>query len=722
MADYQFSYYPPPPEDISGDSVMEQTERALNELGGFIDDANGNASSALEIAQAAEAAAQEALNTANNAQTTADNANTTANNALDVANQALEAAESGSSAALERANEAYDLAAQANTTANNADTKAEQASTDADTALDRANEAYELADSQAGAISGLQEQLTEVSDETEKAQGIFEKTESVINANDHIETPDRLYVTNAESLNFPLSPPLYFRTYVDEAHERVHQWVWTGSNDYYIRTGELTGTPTDSSGIVSLEYTGTTQETNTLDVALASGVMSVSLGTTGDWTLTQSTVSNTIIECTLSVTNATATQSGYFQVQDSVLVRITDGVAEIEEESAQSPLVGVYIESHTFDNTTGALSIVFRVEWEFTDVDYSATFTEWRSLSGEGGGSGATQNSILQAVTATGSGIDLNNVINISGNYYAANTAIANLPIAKEGFLEVRSDSENSHTVQRYTDTSGSVWQRFSSSNPDITDGTSNYECVFSSGTFSTSVTLTCSVANGRMTLYGMNQYLSISVSSQGTALSGTLEFWAPSSNTAIDFPTNGYSLTITPATGTDILSVSIAGDGTETITSDVATFTGVSSIKYLSSAIQPNANHIVWLELTASWLNYSGTIEWTDWIPNYVELVDNQTTATSVTISATTLPNVLLTPAADITITINDLGLSYNKVTAIKIVPTAAINITWVFTGTDGIIWTNLESLSSLAAGEIGIVNIMVFSGDCVAAKILPA
>lgn len=291
-------------------------------------------------------------------------------------------------------------------------------------------------------------------------------------------------------------------------------------------------------------------------------------------------------------TNFPVSMPCFFEVlRDSNLNAVTQRAWTIEDPRP-------YQRTGAIDNTT-------------TPGTPTVAWNQW-SQSGEGGE--VNPNSILQAITVSSAAPDLDNVLNLSGNYYAANTAIANLPAPVEGLLEVRSDTENSHTIQRYTALDGRVWNRSSTSDPEITDGTSTYIIAFTSGTFTTSVQATLSVSNNQMVIFGQNSYLYVYASTTGTVFSPRIEFWAPASS-GIDFDSNGYSLTITPQTGASTVNVSVAGDGTETITSDTAEFTGISTIKYLSSSIQPNENAIVYIDIAATWLDFTGTIDWTAWV-----------------------------------------------------------------------------------------------------------
>ncbi len=93
----EFHYTPTGTGVISGKEVLEQTEDAINDLGGQISGdvqaAIDTANNALNTATTASADAQNAVNTANTAYTAATNAQNTANTAQNTASNALTAAQ-----------------------------------------------------------------------------------------------------------------------------------------------------------------------------------------------------------------------------------------------------------------------------------------------------------------------------------------------------------------------------------------------------------------------------------------------------------------------------------------------------------------------------------------------------------------------------------------------------------------------------------------------------
>ena len=142
--EFQFHYVKTPTGSISGQSVLTQTEDAINDLGDYMVDATADATEALNKAT-------EALNTANTAQQNASEALSTANaasgkvNSLETVVNSWDATIKDSNAkasqAVSTANAANTKSAQAVSTANSANTKSDQAVKTANTASSTANTA-----------------------------------------------------------------------------------------------------------------------------------------------------------------------------------------------------------------------------------------------------------------------------------------------------------------------------------------------------------------------------------------------------------------------------------------------------------------------------------------------------------------------------------------------------------------------------------------------------
>ena len=140
-----FKYVPPSPEALSGQSFIEQTEAAFNDLGGRYDRLEENVSQAvteaLSAAQGAEAVAGGALLTAQEAESAAREALAETSSF----SGRMTALESSALAALGRAGEAYDLAAVADSKAGGAQNAAAGAQASAESAQSEAGQARQAA-------------------------------------------------------------------------------------------------------------------------------------------------------------------------------------------------------------------------------------------------------------------------------------------------------------------------------------------------------------------------------------------------------------------------------------------------------------------------------------------------------------------------------------------------------------------------------------------------
>ena len=145
---FDFHYVKTPTGSISGQSVLKQTEDAINEVGEFSYQASQDAASALQKAE-------QAVDTANTANNTASNALTQVNAAVEKVNtlevqvgdiaEQVEQANSKADQAVSTANSALSTAQQALSTANTALTNSENAVTTANSANTTANNANSTA-------------------------------------------------------------------------------------------------------------------------------------------------------------------------------------------------------------------------------------------------------------------------------------------------------------------------------------------------------------------------------------------------------------------------------------------------------------------------------------------------------------------------------------------------------------------------------------------------
>lgn len=231
---YNFQYVPTS-GTLSGESFEKQTEKAINEIGAYAEDALENAQEiaddALAAANAAQAAANNAVITSQNAQTIAQSAQTTAN----AAQGAAQAAQNTANGAQTRADGAYDLAANADSKANVADSKADAAQALAESAADFSSAAFDAAGQ---AQSTADAALTEA----RNASGYYSTIDDAVDANTQYKRSERSKITNVGSSNFPIAPPLYLTVFLDDTYQTATQFAWSAngtSDGVYIRTGAI---------------------------------------------------------------------------------------------------------------------------------------------------------------------------------------------------------------------------------------------------------------------------------------------------------------------------------------------------------------------------------------------------------------------------------------------------------------------------------------------------
>jgi hypothetical protein len=237
-----FHYVPLTPEPLSGPEFIDQTERAINELGANIDDAQNVANQAITTANNAVTTANDALLEAQNAGADADAAQSTANTALSTANTAL----ADAATAISTANNAFDTAAIA-------DSNAGDALDTANTALATAETASSVA---ATAGQNAEQSLMTASaalDYAERAIGIFAVTAEAVDANEEYDGAEKLYLTNGSAdtpnANLPsdLSAPIYFEVFITDDGASVTQTAWdTTAQKVFTRCGSVNDSDPDN--------------------------------------------------------------------------------------------------------------------------------------------------------------------------------------------------------------------------------------------------------------------------------------------------------------------------------------------------------------------------------------------------------------------------------------------------------------------------------------------
>ncbi len=231
----KFKIEPPSPEPVSGLSLIDQIETAVNEIGGQYEELETEVSlkvgEALQTSQNAEAVANSALQTAQDAETVANEARGTAGGALNTANQAQIAA----GQAATKADLAYDQSSLALTDSRAALSHSQTALGQSETALEQSTEALEAAESAQTTSRAALEAASQ-------AVGNFIIDDEACDANTFFESPEKKFVTNPASTHFPggLDFPVYFEILTSSDALWVTQKCWgADASLVHARTGTV---------------------------------------------------------------------------------------------------------------------------------------------------------------------------------------------------------------------------------------------------------------------------------------------------------------------------------------------------------------------------------------------------------------------------------------------------------------------------------------------------
>ncbi len=191
-----FRIVPSSPEPVSGLALIDQIENAVNDLGGKYDDlemeVNLKTEQALTSSQNAEAMAYSALQTAQDAETMANEAKNLAGSALNTASQAQVKADEASA----KADSAYDQSTLALTDSQAALNISQTAITQSEIALEQSTSALQTAESAQTSSQAAMESARQ-------ANGTFIVDENTCDADSFFKSPEKKYLTNPSSTNFP---------------------------------------------------------------------------------------------------------------------------------------------------------------------------------------------------------------------------------------------------------------------------------------------------------------------------------------------------------------------------------------------------------------------------------------------------------------------------------------------------------------------------------------
>lgn len=414
---YDFKYIRTGTGELSGPSMIWQTEQALTQIGTYADEANTKADEALDTAntalnkanEAAEAA-ERAQNTAdaaqaaaNHAQETADAAQVAADNAQDTADEALETAQKGvadaakAQAAADKAqataDAAQDAADAAQLTADNAQNAADKAQDAADAAQQTANDALNAASNSQGSANVAQdtadnallvaqstqqafyEHVREYTPQIAKALGEFEADNTTVNF-DNFTDSVKLYITSPDASitgpNGKVNSPFYLWNFTTDDRSSTAQFVYAANGLTYSRYGTI-----GQNDLVPGTDTYTLENNSKNAILTCNGVASgmtitKSGSLTNTWTA--SDTHNSYITGTWNIKGIT---NGTIDLNGVTIANLSDtGFYPTGQQQLQEDNTSFVIEDMTYSADDG-LTIKVTVQW--LNIDSQISWDSWKA-------------------------------------------------------------------------------------------------------------------------------------------------------------------------------------------------------------------------------------------------------------------------------------------------------------------------------------------------------
>lgn len=420
---YDFKYIRTGTGELSGPSMIWQTEQALTQIGTYADEANtktdealDTANTALNKANEAAEAAERAQNTAdaaqaaaNHAQETADAAQVAADNAQDTADEALETAQKGvadaakaqatADAAQATADAAQDAADAAQLTADNAQNAADKAQDAADAAQQTANDALNATSNSQGSANVAQdtadnallvaqstqqafyEHVREYTPQIAKALGEFEADNTTVNF-DNFTDSVKLYITSPDASitgpNGKVNSPFYLWNFTTDDRSSTAQFVYAANGLTYSRYGTI-----GQNDLVPGTDTYTLENNSKNAILTCNGVASgmtitKSGSLTNTWTA--SDTHNSYITGTWNIKGIT---NGTIDLNGVTIATLSDtGFYPTGQQQLQEDNTSFVIEDMTYSADDG-LTITAAVQW--LNFDSQITWDGWKAGSGSGG-------------------------------------------------------------------------------------------------------------------------------------------------------------------------------------------------------------------------------------------------------------------------------------------------------------------------------------------------
>ena len=408
---YDFKYIRTGTGELSGPSMIWQTEQALTQIGTYADEANTKADEALDTAntalnkanEAAEAA-ERAQNTAdaaqaaaNHAQETADAAQVAADNAQDTADEALETAQKGvtdaakAQAAADKAqataDAAQDAADAAQLTADNAQNAADKAQDAADAAQQTANDALKATSNSQGSANVAQdtadnallvaqstqqafyEHVREYTPQIAKALGEFEADNTTVNFDNVTDSVKRYITSHDASITGPdskVNSPFYLWNFTTDDRSSIAQFVYAANGLTYSRYGTI-----GQNDLVPGTDTYTLENNSKNAILTCNGVASgmtitKSGSLTNTWTA--SDTHNSYITGTWNIKGIT---NGTIDLNGVTIANLSDtGFYPTGQHQLQEDNTSFVIEDMTYSADDG-LTIKVTVQWLNTDSQIS---------------------------------------------------------------------------------------------------------------------------------------------------------------------------------------------------------------------------------------------------------------------------------------------------------------------------------------------------------------
>lgn len=426
---YDFKYIRTGTGELSGPSMIWQTEQALTQIGTYADEANTKADEALETANTALNKANEAAEAAERAQNTADAAQAAASHAQDTADAAQSAAgdaQNTANEALEAAQKGVADAAKAQTAADKAQASADAAQTAADTAQLTADSAQNAADKAQGTADAAQktatialdtannsqssanvaqdtadnallvsqstqqafyEHVREYTTQIAQALGEFEADSTTVDF-DNFTNPIKLYITSPDaSITIPdgqVNAPFYLWNFTTDDRSSTAQFVYAANGLEYSRYGTI-GQDNLIPGTDTYTLENNSKNATLTCTGVASGMSIAKSGTlVNTWT-----ASDTRPSYILGTWVITGIANGTINLNGVTIATLSDtGFYPTGQQQPQEDNTSFVIENMTYSATDG-LTITAAVQW--LNFDSQITWDGWKAGSGSGGsGSGGT--------------------------------------------------------------------------------------------------------------------------------------------------------------------------------------------------------------------------------------------------------------------------------------------------------------------------------------------